>query len=96
MAIVPATCLQRFATKEPDDDYGCEAGVSLRLGVCLECPRGKAPAPIQNEAEYDAALEEICRLFHATEGPAFRRLNALVYHVGVYEDIHYPIGSECK
>lgn len=92
MSRVPANCPQLFGTSEPEQD-GCDAGASLRLGVCLDCPRGKPPAPIQDDVEYAAALEEVDRLFCSTEGAKLARLEALCVHVEAYEDIHYRIGT---
>lgn len=95
MSVVPADCPQLFGQPEPDD-WGCAAAVSLRLGVCLQCSRGKPPAPINNDVEYAEALEEVSRLFFSTEGPALARFMAICKHVEAYEDIHYPIGSANK
>jgi HTH-type transcriptional regulator/antitoxin HigA len=48
--------------------------------------------PIKTEKEYEAALEEIERLFDADPGsPSGDRLEVLVTLVEAYEDIHYPI-----
>lgn len=92
MSRIPENCPQLFGTREPEQG-GCDAGVSLALGVCLQCPRGRKPDPIQNEVEYAAALEEIDRLFGATKGPELARLEALIPHVEAYEDKHYPMGE---
>lgn len=90
MSAVPADCPQLFGVREPDD-WGCAAGASLRLGVCLQCSRGRPPAPIRNDVEYAEALEEVSRLFCATEDPALARLIAIVEHIEAYEAVHYPI-----
>jgi HTH-type transcriptional regulator/antitoxin HigA len=48
--------------------------------------------PIKTEKEYEAALEEIERLFDADpDTPSGDRLEVLVTLVEAYEDIYYPI-----
>ena len=48
--------------------------------------------PIRSEADYDAALEEIERLFDSEPGtPEGERLEVLSILVEAYEDEHYPI-----
>lgn len=48
--------------------------------------------PIKTEADYEAALKEIERLFDAAPGtPAGDRLEVLVTLVEAYEDKHYAI-----
>jgi HTH-type transcriptional regulator/antitoxin HigA len=48
--------------------------------------------PIRDEADYDAALEEIERLFDAVPGtPEGDRLEVLSILVEAYEDEHYPV-----
>ena len=48
--------------------------------------------PIRTEAEYEAALEEIERLWEAPDGsPEGDKLDVLVTLVEAYEEKHYPI-----
>jgi HTH-type transcriptional regulator / antitoxin HigA len=48
--------------------------------------------PIKSEADYEAALKEIERLFEATPGTAEAdRLEVLTTLVGAYEEKHYAI-----
>ena len=48
--------------------------------------------PIRTEADYEAALEEIERLWEAPDGsPAGDKLDVLVTLVEAYEEKHYPI-----
>ena len=48
--------------------------------------------PIKTEADYEAALREIERLWGASYGsPEGGKLDVLVTLVEVYEDTHYPI-----
>lgn len=48
--------------------------------------------PIRTEADYEAALEEIERLWEAPDGsPEGDKLDVLVTLVEAYEEKHYPI-----
>lgn len=48
--------------------------------------------PIRNEADYDAALEEVGRLWGAKSGtPDGDRLDVLATLIDAYEAKHYPI-----
>lgn len=48
--------------------------------------------PIRSEAEYEAALQEIDRLWGSPFGsPEGDKLDALVTLVETYEEKHYPI-----
>jgi HTH-type transcriptional regulator/antitoxin HigA len=48
--------------------------------------------PIKTEADYQAALEEIVRLFEATpDTPEGDRLDVLTTLVEAYEEKHYPV-----
>ena len=48
--------------------------------------------PLRNEADYEAALEEIDRLWGASYGsPEGDKLDVLVTLVEAYEEKHYPI-----
>lgn len=48
--------------------------------------------PIKTEADYEAALEEIEKLFQAAPGtPEEDRLEVLTMLVGAYEDQHYTL-----
>ncbi|MFN3225837.1 MAG: type II toxin-antitoxin system HigA family antitoxin [Hyphomicrobiales bacterium] len=48
--------------------------------------------PIRSEADYDAALEEVERLWGATSGtPEGDRLDVLATLIEVYEAKHYPM-----
>lgn len=48
--------------------------------------------PIKTEADYDAALREIDRLFDAEENtPEDDRLDVLITLVEAYEEEHYPV-----
>jgi hypothetical protein len=59
--------------------------------IVVHC-RDFQAAPLQNEAEYDAALAEVGTLMDAEEGtPGFTRLNALTDRIHEYESIHCPI-----
>lgn len=49
--------------------------------------------PIRNKADYEAALEEIDRLFDAEPGtPEDAQLEILITLVDAYEDENYPMG----
>jgi HTH-type transcriptional regulator/antitoxin HigA len=48
--------------------------------------------PVKTEADYETALEEIERLFHAAPNtPEGDRLDVLVTLVAAYEEQHYPV-----
>ena len=49
--------------------------------------------PIKTEADYEASLAEVERLWEAEEGtPAGDKLDILITLVEKWEDLHYPIG----
>ena len=50
--------------------------------------------PIRNDADYEAALAEIDKLFGAAPGtPEFDRLDVLATLVQAYEREHYPVAA---